>query len=75
MIRRLVPYGANVAIVIEKPIMELLAIDIDTPLEITTDGKNLIISPVENAGRSAKLKNSLAKINQKHNRTLEKPAH
>jgi hypothetical protein len=37
----------SAALIIDKPILDLLKVDMDTPLEITTDGKNLIISPVK----------------------------
>ena len=33
--------------------------DMETPFEISTDGKNLIISPVENAVREVKFKKVL----------------
>jgi hypothetical protein len=35
------------ALVIDKPILELLNIDADTPLSITTDGTSLIIAPAD----------------------------
>ncbi len=75
MIKKMVQHGDNAAIIIEKPIMEQLDFDMDTPLEISTDGDKLIISPVRNEERSAKLKTSLEKINQTHGKTLEKLAH
>ena len=74
MIKKMVQHGNSAAIIIDKPVMELLDFDIDTPLEISTDGKNLIISPINNPGRMEKLKVSLAKINKKHGKTLEKLA-
>ena len=70
----MIQHGNSAAIIIDKPIMELLDFDIDTPLEISTDGRNLIISPIKDIGRMEKLKSSLSKINQKHWRTLEKLA-
>ena len=54
--------------------MELLNIEQDTPLEITTDGKSIIISPVKDKNRAKKLKDSLGKINAKHARTLKRLA-
>ena len=37
MIKKLVQHGNSAAIIIDKPITELLNFDIDTPLEISTD--------------------------------------
>jgi antitoxin component of MazEF toxin-antitoxin module len=70
----MVQYGSDGAIVIDKTIMELLDFDIDTPLEISTDGKNLIISPIANEKRMEMLKTSLIKINKMHGKTLAKLA-
>ena len=74
MIKKMVQHGNSAPIIIDKHIMELLNFDIDTPLEISTDGKNLIISPINNPGRMKKLKAFLAKINKNHGKTLEKLA-
>jgi len=71
MIKHLTPHGNSSALVIEKPILELLKITQDTALEVTTDGKNLIVSPVRDAKREKKLQSILAKINQKHAKTLK----
>ena len=74
MIKTLVQHGNSSALIIEKPIMELLNITPDTPLEIITDGKNLIISPVQDEDRMKKLDKSLEKVNAKHRDTLKKLA-
>lgn len=70
----MIQHGNSAAIVIDKPIMELLDFDIETPLEISTDGKNLIISPIKDINRMEKLKSSLSEINKTHRKTLEKLA-
>ena len=75
MIKKMVQHGNSAAIIIDKPIMELLDFSLETPLEISTDGKNLIISPVTDAKRLQKLQTSLSKINRKHKNILEKLAH
>ena len=42
MIKKLIPIGNSLGLIIEKPILELLDIDKDTPLEVKTDGEALI---------------------------------
>ena len=74
MIKKMIQHGNSSAIIIDKPIMELLHFDVDTPLEISTDGKNLIISPVFDDNKMEILNKSLDKINLKHKMTLEKLA-
>ena len=45
MIKTLTKHGNSYALVIDKPILDLLKIRPDTPLTISTDGKKLLVSP------------------------------
>jgi antitoxin component of MazEF toxin-antitoxin module len=45
MVKKLIQHGNSVALVIDKPIMEMLKITNETSFELSTDGKNLILSP------------------------------
>ncbi|BDA80229.1 AbrB family transcriptional regulator [Leptospira kobayashii] len=67
MLKKLVQHGNSSALVIEKPILELLNIDLNTTLEVTTDGKSLIIKPANKS-----ILKSLDKINKNHSKTLKK---
>ena len=70
MIKHLTAHGNSSALIIEKPILELLHITPDTALEISTDGKNLIVSPVLDGNREKKIQFALTKIKQRHAKTL-----
>jgi antitoxin MazE len=72
MIKKLVAHGNSAALIIDKPILELLKMDFDTPLEIATDGRSLIISPVSTTRRERKFKAALKKVNKTQGRSLEK---
>jgi antitoxin MazE len=74
MIKKMVHHGNSSALIIDKPIMDLLKINNETPLEISTDGKNIIISPINDSKRLNRLKTALEKINKKHSSTLKKLA-
>lgn len=74
MIKKMIRHGNSSALIIDKPIMELLHIDNETLLEISTDGSNIIISPVHDIERINKLNKALEKINKKHQTTLRKLA-
>lgn len=74
MLKNLVPHGNSAALIIDKPILEILKVDMNTPLEITTDGESLIISPVHNKERDEKFRAALGKVNKKHKKTLKKLA-
>ena len=74
MIKKMVTHGNSAALIIDKPILQLLKIDETTPLELTTDGKNLIISPIDDEKRERKFKSALNRVNKKHGKTLQKLA-
>lgn len=74
MIKKLIQHGNSSALIIDKPIMELLKINNDTHLELSTDGSNIIISPVKSRDRIKKLNKSLDVINKKYRETLKKLA-
>lgn len=74
MIKHLTKHGNSLAVVIEKPILELLKINADTPLEVSTDGSRLILSPVTTEDRRKAFDDALAKVNKKHGKVLKKLA-
>lgn len=72
MIKKMVSHGNSSALIIDKPILEILKIDMDTPLEVSTDGRNLIISPVKDAKRETRFRAALRKVNETHGNTLRR---
>jgi len=51
MIKKLQQLGNSSALVIDRPVMDLMEIDRDTPLRITVEGRKMIIEPLSDAGR------------------------
>ncbi len=74
MVKKLTTHGNSAALVIDKPIMELLHITMDTPLEISTDGKNLIVSPVADAARAKEIRAAFKRVVARHGKTFAKLA-
>ena len=74
MVKKLTKHGNSMALVLDKPILDLLRIDAETPLEISTDGTALVIVPVHSARRKAKLQKALAQANRRYGRALKKLA-
>ena len=74
MTKKLVKHGNSAALVLDKPILDLLNVKMDTPLEITTDGKNIIISPAASDTDEKDLLAALEKVNKNHHKTLAKLA-
>ena len=67
MIKKLTKYGNSLALIVDKPILDLLKIDQTTELEISTDGTQLLIRPRIAVGRVSKNK----KIQQAFEETLK----
>jgi antitoxin component of MazEF toxin-antitoxin module len=74
MIKTLTKHGNSYALVIDKPILDLLKIGPNTPLEVTTDGRKLSIEPADDPKRAAKFAAALAKANKRYGRALKKLA-
>lgn len=72
MVKNLIKHGNSYALVIDKPIMELLQMTPETELEVTTNGDHLVISPVRPKGRQAKLNRILDNINRDFGPALKK---
>jgi antitoxin component of MazEF toxin-antitoxin module len=73
MVKTLKQIGNSYGVIIDKPILEILRITPETPLEITTDGQSLQIRPVRPRKRPV-LTESLAAVNKRHGATLKKLA-
>ena len=77
MIKNIVRHGNSRAILIEKPVLDLLKITDDTPLEITTNGNALIILPVRDetkTQRKISFDNALAWVNENYKESLSRLA-
>lgn len=71
MVKHLTPHGNSAALIIDKAVMELLHITMKTPLELATDGKSLIISPLKDSRRISRFRTALETVNRKHGKTLK----
>jgi antitoxin MazE len=71
MIKTLTKHGNSYALVIDRPIMDLLHIEPDTALDVSTDGRSLILSPSKPDARKTKLRNALQRGNAKYGRALK----
>jgi antitoxin component of MazEF toxin-antitoxin module len=72
MTKKLIQHGNSAALVIDKALMELLHVRMDTLLEVTTDGKNIIISPQGSPSAGKDLLASLERINNRHGSVLKR---
>ncbi len=73
MVKNLVRHGNSLALVIDKPVLDLLKITEETPLEIETlDGRSLQIKPVKGSKPARKeVLAALNRTNKKFGKTLK----
>ena len=55
MIKNLAKHGNSLALVIDKPILELLGLDAQSRVRISTDGQKLFMTPVKDPDLDRKL--------------------
>ncbi len=61
-------------LVIDRGVLDLLDIDGDTPLSVTTDGQCLIVTPVRDPGREKRIRAALAEGNRRYGKMLKRLA-
>jgi len=74
MTKKLTRHGNSLALVIDKAILELLDIDADTPLKITTNGRELVIIPTRDDAVDDDFEAALQRANDKYARMLKRLA-
>ena len=74
MVKKLTKHGNSFALVIDRPILDLLNIDIDTPLEISTDGKKLTVTRAKPSVRRKKFEAAQELAHKRYSNAFQKLA-
>lgn len=74
MLKKLTRHGNSLALVIDRPILDLLKIDPETPLDVSTDGKRLIIAPAEASARRKKFDAAQESAHTRYGKAFKKLA-
>lgn len=74
MTKRLSKHGNSLALVIDRSILELLGIDEQTPLHVSTDGKALVIVPAHDKQREEQFQQALTACNEQYESALKRLA-
>jgi antitoxin component of MazEF toxin-antitoxin module len=74
MRKNLIAIGNSLGIIIEKPILDLLGIDRESQLDMSTDGERLILEISKEQDRSKVIKATTRRIMKKNDSTLRKLA-
>jgi antitoxin component of MazEF toxin-antitoxin module len=71
MVKKLSRHGNSLAMVIDQSVLDLLKADADTSFDISTDGRVLILAPVQGAKRAKQFDKALAQANKKYGQMLK----
>ena len=74
MVKKLTKHGNSLALVIDRPILDLLNIDSETALDIRTDGKQLIVAPSRPSARRKKFDAAQEWAHKRYGRAFQKLA-
>ncbi|NLS92361.1 MAG: AbrB/MazE/SpoVT family DNA-binding domain-containing protein [Planctomycetaceae bacterium] len=74
MIKTLTKHGNSYALVIDKPILELIRATPETPFEIISDGRSLVLTPVRDAKEEKKFDDTVAMIHKRFGNAMKKLA-
>jgi len=74
MIKKLTKHGNSYAMVIDKPIMELLKATPETPFEIISDGRSLVLTPVRDPEEDKKFEDAVAMVHKRFGNAMKKLA-
>lgn len=71
LIKKLTRRGNSLALVIDLPIPELLPLDGDTPLDISTDGERLVVAPAKPSARRRKFEDAQKVAHGRYGKALQ----
>ena len=74
MTKNLIKHGNSWALIIDRPILDLLKINPDTPLELVTNGDVLVIHPQRDKKKEDEFQNALDEVNSKYSGALKRLA-
>jgi len=74
MIKKLTKHGNSLALVIDRPILDLLRIEPETLLEVSTDGKRLIVAKAEASDWRKKFEAAQAVAHRRYGKAFKKLA-
>ena len=74
MVTRLKRDGDSLVLVIDPPLLDQMRIDADTPLDVTTDGETLVVSPVRDEARRREFDRIVKEMNERYAKTFRRLA-
>lgn len=72
MRKALCKHGNSYALVIDKPILDMLGATPETPFEVITDGRLLVLSPVRTPEEDKRFDEALASVHKRFGRAMKR---
>lgn len=72
--KKLCKHGNSLALVIDRSILDLLGIDEKTTLEVSTDGRALVVVPAPDKRRRKRFQGALTACNEQYGKALKRLA-
>jgi antitoxin component of MazEF toxin-antitoxin module len=74
MVKTLTKHGNSLALVIDKPLLEMMRIDESTPLSVTMNGNCLVIAPAPDPARKKKFEAAKRDTFKKYDKMMKRLA-
>ena len=71
MVKKLTKHGNSLALIIDRPILDLIGADASTEFDVVTDGGALILSPRRDKLREAQFRKAVEKVALRYSKTFE----
>lgn len=74
MVKKLTKHGNSYALVIDKPILDLLKATPETPFEIVTDGRSLVLTPAREDKEEREFQEAVTMVHERFGNAMKKLA-
>ncbi|MGA8891802.1 MAG: AbrB/MazE/SpoVT family DNA-binding domain-containing protein [Anaeromyxobacteraceae bacterium] len=74
MAKKLTRTGNSLALILDRALLEATGIDSTTPLEVSTDGDVIVVSPVRSGKRTDRLRAVMARAHERYGGTFRRLA-
>lgn len=74
MVKKLTKHGNSYALVIDKPILGLLKATPETPFEIVTDGRSLVLTPARGDKEEREFQEAVTMVHERFGNAMKKLA-
>ena len=74
MTKKLTRTGNSLALILDRHLLEATGIDSSTPLEISTDGDVIVVSPVRSGKRTDRLRAVMTRAHERYGGTFRRLA-